>query len=570
MERFQVAGIASGFDWKTMVDQLIAIERFPQNRMRDEQNENKDKLSDLSTLETKLGNLKTSLTDFQDSSIFNSKSVSLSQDTLGITATAGTSAGIGNYSVNVSQLATATRRIGTADVGGNIGSAATVISNLRLATDITAGDFTINGQTVTVATTDTLQDVFDAISTATGGVVTAAYDGPTDKVTLTSSSGELDLGGSADDSNFLTALKLDQLEVVDAGGGATSVTSTKELGVVDINDSIANSGITGPITGTGTLLVNGVAIDFDADTDSMQTLMNRVNASDADVTMTYDSVADQFRINNNETGAYEMAVTDSGNGLLAALGLNGLATVGNDLTFSIDGGANQTARSNTITDADHGIVGLSITATETGTQTISIGRDSSGLKEKISKFISSYNDVQDFILEKTKIEVEDDVVTAGSLAGNREISSLDSNLRSFAFGAIAGMTGDIFRLEHMGIDFISGTSKLEVKDSTDLDDALAGDLSELETFFNGGATSFSERMEDYITNFTDTDGILDIQKETLNSQNKRIDEQIAEMERRIEFQKAALEASFIAMEEAQSNISQQSTALAGLLNGGFA
>jgi len=569
MERFQVAGIASGFDWRTMVDQLIAIERFPQNRMREEQDTNRDKLSDLSTLETKLGNLKTSLADFRDSALFNSKTVSLSQDALSITATAGTSAGIGNYSVNISQLATATKRLGGGDVGGTIGSTATVLSNLRLSTDISEGDFTINGETISVAETDTLQDVFDAISTATGGDVTASYDGGTDKVTLTSASGELNLGGGADDSNFLTALKLDQLEVVDAGGGSTSVTSTKTLGVVDINDSIANSGIAGPITGAGTLMINGVAIDFDADTDSMQALMNRVNSSDANVTMSYDSVADQFRVTNNETGAFEMAVSDSGNGLLAALGLDGAATVGDDLIFSIDGGANQTSRSNTIDEDDHGIVGLAINASETGTQTISVGRDSTGLKEKIGEFISSFNDVQDFILEKTKIEVEDDVVTAGTLAGNRELSSLDSNLRSMAFSVVAGVAGDVFRLEHMGIDFIPGTSKLEVKDSADLDSALAGDLSDLEDFFNGGTDSFSQRMDTFITNFTDTDGILDIQKETLNRQNTRIDDQIAAMERRIEFQQAALEAGFIAMEEAQSNINQQSSALAGLLNGGF-
>jgi len=36
------------------------------------------------------------------------------------------------------------------------------------------------------------------------------------------------------------------------------------------------------------------------------------------------------------------------------------------------------------------------------------------------------------------------------------------------------------------------------------------------------------------------------------------------MERRLEFTRAALEASFIAMEEAQANIQQQSNALAGL------
>ena len=75
--------------------------------------------------------------------------------------------------------------------------------------------------------------MFDGISIATSGVVSASYNSIVDKVTLTSSSGELQLGADSDSSNFLSALKLDQIEVVNAGGGSTSLTSTGSLGVVE-------------------------------------------------------------------------------------------------------------------------------------------------------------------------------------------------------------------------------------------------------------------------------------------------------------------------------------------------
>ena len=314
-----------------------------------------------------------------------------------------------------------------------------------------------------------------------------------------------------------------------------------------------------------------MAISFDADSESMSALMTRVNESAANVTMSYDSAADQFRIVNNSAGALEMPVIDSDSGLMAELGLDGSATVGRDLQFSIDGGATLSSRSNVISESDHGIQGLDITASEIGSQTIGISRDSEALSEQINSFMAAFNDIQDYILEETKVTVEDAEVTRGDLAGNREISQLDSQLRSLAFSQIEGLGGDIFRLEHIGIDFISGTSKLEIKDSAKLESALAANLDQLEDLFSGdidgdGDTdeSFATRMDEFIENFTADGGILDTQINTLKEQNSDIDGQIEEMERRLEFTRQALEASFIAMEEAQSNIQQQANALAGL------
>lgn len=148
---------------------------------------------------------------------------------------------------------------------------------------------------------------------------------------------------------------------------------------------------------------------------------------------------------------------------------------------------------------------------------------------------------------------------------------MDSQLRSLAFRQIEGLGGDIFRLEHIGIDFISGTSKLEIKDAAKLESALAANLDKLEDLFTGDidgdgdtSESFTARMDEFIENFTADGGILDTQINTLTEQNSDIDSQIEEMERRLEFTRQALEASFIAMEEAQSNIQQQANALAGL------
>ncbi|MBC2605777.1 flagellar filament capping protein FliD [Pelagicoccus albus] len=562
MSSFTLAGLASGFDWNDMVDQLMEIERIPQETLLEEQTTNTSKLDALSTLTTKVETLQSAVSDLQSSTLFNTKSTSLSDETLNISATANTTASNGSFEVTVESLATATRRIGTADVVSQMGDEDTLISALRTSSDITEGTFTVNGQEVTIAETDTLQDVFDAISIATSGVVTASYDSVSDKITLESASGQLELGSDDDTSNFLSAMKLDQFEIKDGGSGTATVTSKSALGVVDASDTIANSGIGGPITGSGTFYINGVAIEFDADTDSVNAVIERVNESAAGVTMSFDSSSDQFRILNNETGAYDMNVADSGNGFLAALGLTGSADVGDDMTFSIDGGELKSSRSNKITVDDHGMAGVTVTASETGTQQVTIESDTSDLTTKINSFISAFNDVQDYISEKTKISVTDDEVEAAVLAGNRELSSLDSNLRSFAFGAIDDLTsGSLFRLEHLGIDFISGTSKLEIKDQDALDEALADDLSTLEEFFVGADDNFTSRLDTYLEDFLKTDGIMDTITSTYTERNAAIDTQIEEMERRLESKREALEASFVAMEEAQSNLQTQASAL---------
>lgn len=565
MENFNVAGLASGFDWNSMVDQLMAIERIPQQRLRSEQNKNQSKLDAISKLEEKVEKLQTSSKGLKSSSLFSTKSAEVSDADLNITATASTSASKGNFEINVSQLATASRRIGTADVVTAMGDENSLISALRLAEDVTEGTFSVNGQEITVAETDSLQDVFDAISIATAGVVTASYDGVSDTIELESASGQLELGADSDSSNFLAAMKLHQLEVEDGGSGTATVQSRGALGVVDIDDTVANSGIGGPITGSDTFFINGVAIDFDADTDSVASIIAQVNESAAGVTMSFDSASDQFRIVNNETGAYSMNVSDSSNGFLAALGLTGSADVGDDLQFSIDGGALKTSRSNKITEDEHGLKGIAVSAAEIGTQTVTIDTDSSELKSKINAFISAFNDVQDYIQEKTKIEVEDDEVTAGTLAGNREISSLDSRLRTFAFDSVDELTGGaLFRLEHMGIDFISGTSKLEIKDSAALDDALENELGTLEQFFVGADDNFSGRLDTFLEDFLKADGVMDTISTSYTERNSDIDDQIDEMERRLEFKRTSLESSFIAMEAAQSKTQNQAAALAGL------
>ena len=86
-----VAGLASGFDWKNMVDQLTAVERAPQRRMRVEQSGIRSKNTAYTRLKSELSSLKTKADELKNTDFFDTRKVTSSQDHLSATATSGTS-----------------------------------------------------------------------------------------------------------------------------------------------------------------------------------------------------------------------------------------------------------------------------------------------------------------------------------------------------------------------------------------------------------------------------------------------------------------------------------------------
>src|SRR5262249_1600722 len=152
-------------------------------------------------------------------------------------------------------------------------------------------------------------------------------------------------------------------------------------------------------------------------------------------------------------------------------------------------------------------------------------------------------------------------VTAATLSDNREIQDWGRSLRSMAFDAVSGMTGSIKRLNDLGIDFKTGTSELEVKDESKLNDALANSTSDLEKLFTTATTGFAGRLETFINKVTKQN---DDQQDRLNKTNTDLDDQIAAIERRLDQQRSLMESAFINMENAEAKIKQQQSAIDGM------
>ncbi|MBA4137976.1 MAG: flagellar hook protein [Opitutus sp.] len=563
MAGLQLSGLASGFDWKSLVDQLMTVERAPITRLEKEQVTNSSRTKALSDLGAKITALQTAATALKDETIFSGRLAksTTSDSTWSIASSPGSAPG--RYKIAVAQLATATRRDGASDIGQGLNTTNDV-SGLTLATLATgvaptAGTFTINGAKVTVALTDSLADVFDKISDATGDDVTAAYDAATDKITLTSASESvITLGAANDTSNLLRALKLGNngSDVVESSGLLGAIKTTAKLNAAGLRTAVTNT----DSNGAGTFSINGVEIAFDVDGDTLAGLIKRINQSGAGVTASYDSVNDRMQLINNSTGDLGVSVSETSGGLLAALGLTTGATTarGDNAEFRINDGATLTATGNTLDASTHGIEGLTVTVDSETTQTIAISADTSSMRKKVDAFIEAFNAVQTFIDEKSKVTSANGKVTTSVLSSNREVQEWARDLRSVAFSAVSGLTGTIQRLENLGIDFDGTTGKLAIDDDAKLTAALTNKPEDVEAFFQTGSTGFVAKLTKLLDRMESSN---DDQQERITKNNSDIDRQIGDLERRLEQQRELLTSGFIKMEEAQARIQQQGNAL---------
>lgn len=558
--------ISNSFDWQSVVDQLITIEKTPIARLQTEQAKNNDKLASLNAIRSYLTDLQVSAISLRSSTLFKTRVATSS--TVGSTWTPSASFGAtsGSFTFSVSQLATTSRRLGESGVSAKLApdgdTSAVTLATANTSTAITAGKFTVNGQAVTVELTDTLDDVFAKISTATNGKVTASYNAASDKITLANTdendTSAIELGAVNDTSNFLTAMRL-------KNNGTGAVTSSAKLGAVSLSATIAQAGLAGSLEadedGNGKFSINGVEISYNVNTDTLRSVLNKINVSSAGVTASYDSANDRFVLTNNSTGDTGIGANEVSGGLLNAMGLTTGSSLerGNNALFTVNGGDTLESTSNTLSSDLHGITGLSLKVDSTGTQTITVGSDTETIKSAITDFIEKFNAVQELIEAETSItKGPDGNMVAATLGGNREVESWSRQLRAMAFDAIPDLSSTMSRLNDLGIDIETMTSKMVIKDESKLDEAIRNNSDDINGFFTNATNGFAQKFSSYLTKLLNSsNGGIATQQNTLTTQNKSIESQIETLNRRIEAQRELLTKAFLAMQDAQSAASSQ-------------
>tara|TARA_Y100001934_G_scaffold283568_1_gene404382 strand:- start:363 stop:2336 length:1974 start_codon:yes stop_codon:yes gene_type:complete len=469
-----VAGLASGFDWKSMVDQIAEIERSKQKVLQTDQAKYNLKKSLLSAIGNKLTSLEDKAETLSKTDLYDSRTVNSTETHLSASADAGTASG--DYQFQIYQMATAAKQLGTADIGNKL-VRTNSLATAGFSTTVTAGVFTVDGTQITIATTDTVDAVVSNITTNVANV-TATYDSVNDKLTITKSSGTLVLGASTDTSNFLQATHL-------TNNGTSSVSSTHKLGGINLGHKANEATFqTAGTSASGSFKINGVTISYDA-TDTVADILSKINSSSAGTFASYDAVNDRFKLTNKTDGDLGMTLEDVSGSFLANSGIiGGSLERGKNLIYRLNGGNPVLNQGNTITETSTGISGLTV-------------KPSKGSGASITSSINTSSDqvtTQSAHGYKTGEAVT--VFTPGTTP-----SGLTANSTTY----YARVTGsNTFTLHTTESDATNNTSKVDITDTGSGDVYFLGTNPDAATVsISKDASKIKKAIESFVTEYND-------------------------------------------------------------------
>jgi flagellar hook-associated protein 2 len=415
-----ISGLASGFDWQSMIEQLAAVDSKPIQLKEEQKTKYEDQLTEWRSFNTMLLSLKTSALDLSDPDDFNIFSSSMTsdnstvdaEDLLSISTTSEASAG--SYSISVKNIAVAQK----------LSSSSFNSYSDTLGSDY-AGDIVINGRVISINETDGLDDVRNRINNANSGTtptgVTASiisYGSNDYRLILTSNTtGESGISlknGSA--NNLLERFGLKDNSVttkntITGGAQSDSFTSTTQDIKSLLGLSSAQSGI---------VHIGDEEVTIDLSVDSLEDIKTRIDQlegySASLVTKTENGVT-KYKLQINGTQTFE----DDSN-ILETLGIltkgvsdsqgttsaNSMTTSGENITTAtvlseIDGYYSWTSGDSiSITGKDHSgndiISSFSITSSSTVQDLLDTIK---------TAFESNGDNVNIHITNDGKIEVED-------------------------------------------------------------------------------------------------------------------------------------------------------------------
>lgn len=553
-----LSGLASGFDWRSLVNQLADVERAPQRRLLNEQDRLNERRNAYSSIQTQLTTLQNKIEALSDPQLFDSRSTTSSDKDIASIA-AETGAPTGSYEIEVLGMATSSVWKGSAGIASKL-SVSDDVSTLALSDasfyrSFREGVFSVNGERVELTGSDTLQDVFDKIYTATGGDVSASYNSNTDRIELASSN-EIILGSANDTSNFLQLTRLNN-------NGTGVVSSSARIGSGVVNGDMADSNLATPISdggsGEGKFLINGVEITFDTSTDAVTDVLNRINTSKAGVSASYDTVSGNFTLTNKKTGDLGITMQDVSGNFLAATGLSG-ATMerGQNLRYTLNGGSELQSYTNKIDEESSGLQGITIDALTEGKVTLNVVTDENKIRSAIQAFITDYNSAQNLIDSSTQVETSSDgTVDAAILAGELDASQIATSLRGLANGQVSGPSPIFNLLSKFGINSNGDDNTIALTDSAALTSAIQDNLEDLKAFFSDEESGFTSRFKNFLDATIGDDGTLVQKQANLNTQASNINTQVDDLEKIVQVNRQLLIDRFISMETAQSKANQQ-------------
>jgi flagellar hook-associated protein 2 len=262
-----IAGISSGLDTTSIIQQLMAVESQPRQQLAAQQTLVSSTQSLLKSFRAQLQSVSDAAAALHSPTLFAQTQAVESGDPTKVLATSvsGVGAGIGGYQVDVSQLANSAQR------------------TYSFTSPASAGTITIDGHATQVAAGASIQDVVNAINSDASATVYAAA---TDSATLVLSSratGDTGSGfiavsdgtGSLTEQTAKAKQGKDALFTVDGVAGS-SASNTVTSGIPGV--SLTFKGIT-TTSGAVTVTVGAPGADADAIKQALQSFVSTYNST---------------------------------------------------------------------------------------------------------------------------------------------------------------------------------------------------------------------------------------------------------------------------------------------------
>ena len=247
----------------------------------------------------------------------------------------------------------------------------------------------------------------------------------------------------------------------------------------------------------------------------------------------------------------------SGTGGGAVYEVGGEADSGLDAAFTLDG-LEIRRSTNTIDDA---LDGLTFTLeTVTGApETLTVGADTKGMRAEVDAFIKAYNGLATFLNDKSRID--GDTGARGPLSSDSAARGLRAGIRTDLSRAISG-AGDFSRLADLGIE-TQRDGTLKITDAEQLGAALAAAPQAVGALFSG-EDGIGARLTSRFEGMLGASGTIAQRKESADARIRRIGDQIARWDARLERRETTLRDQFAQLEALMTQAQSQQTQIASL------
>ncbi|PSW45651.1 flagellar filament capping protein FliD [Photobacterium leiognathi] len=199
---------------------------------------------------------------------------------------------------------------------------------------------------------------------------------------------------------------------------------------------------------------------------------------------------------------------------------------------------------------------------------ITIENDEKSTKDSLKSFVDAYNGLIATTDKLTGFDPDkepDDPNRAGALNGDSLTRSVLSQMRGLMNEPIE-VNGKMYQLSDFGISVQrDGTLELE-EDSDKLDDIISENFNVIGQFFGQEDTGFLAKADKLLDSFTDkTDGALSVKEDTLKERQKSLDDDMAQLDKRMKAYEDRTYKQFLAMDEAIGQMNNQLNSMMSLM-----